>query len=124
MSVVGASRVGLGLVFGCKRVVKHMALSHALSIKNKSEHGFQSNDISVIISAIVDSSCISSSVMSSVRNLANGDDASTLVHVDGIIKSVYGDLGQGNPSSVASVWDVLMERIFRMSEFSEDQNFS
>jgi hypothetical protein len=79
MSVVGASRVGLGLVFGCKRVVKHMALSHALSIKNKSEHGFHSNAISVI----VDSSCISSSVMSSVRNLANGDDASTLV--DGIL---------------------------------------
>ena len=81
MSVVGASMVGLGLVFGCKRVVKHMALSHALSIKNKSEHGFHSNAISVI----VDSSCISSSVMSSVRNLANGDDASTLVLVDGIL---------------------------------------
>ena len=79
MSVVGVSRVGLGLFFGCKRVVKHMALSHALSIKNKSKHGFQSNAISVI----VDRSCISSSVMSSVRNLANGDDASTLV--DGIL---------------------------------------
>ena len=77
MSVVGASRVGLGLVFGCKRVVKHMALSHALSIKNKSKHGFQSNAISVI--HVVDRSCISSSVMSSVRILANGDDASTLV---------------------------------------------
>ena len=36
MFVVGVSRVGLGLFFGCKRVVKHMALSHALSIKNKS----------------------------------------------------------------------------------------
>ena len=47
----------------------------SLSIKNKSEHGFQSNAISVI----VDRSCISSSVMSSVRILANGDDASTLV---------------------------------------------
>ena len=51
----------------------------SLPIKNKSEHRFQSNAISVI----VDSSCISSSVMSSVRNLANGDDASTLV--DGIL---------------------------------------
>ena len=60
-----------------------MALSHALSIKNKSEHGFHSNAISVIVACIVDSSCISSSVMSSVRNLANGDDASTLV--DGIL---------------------------------------
>ena len=74
MSVVGVSRVGLGLFFGCKRVVKHMALSHALSIKNKSKHGFQSNAISVIVDI-----GHSSSVMSSVRILANGDDASTLV---------------------------------------------
>jgi hypothetical protein len=52
VSVVGASRVGFwgqtcGKTYG------------SLFIKNKSEHGFQSNAISVI----VDSACISLSVM-------------------------------------------------------------